>query len=176
MKARELIVRPDGTALVPLGRSGTVFAVIDVEDIPLASGRNWCKDGNNYACTNEWSQGRYVTVRLHCLINKTPKGFDTDHINGIEQDNRRANLRTAMHSQNLANQAPPCGRRFKGTQAHRNKWTARIKLCGKYVYLGSFGTEVEAAEAYNAAAIKHYGAFARLNKIYNKQECTRANI
>jgi hypothetical protein len=30
-------------------------------------------------------------------------------------------------------------------------------------YIGSFTSETEAARAYNAAAIKHHGEFARLN-------------
>ena len=34
---------------------------------------------------------------------------------------------------------------------------------GKHIHLGTFEIEREAGEAYNAAAIEHYGEFAKLN-------------
>lgn len=46
--------------------------------------------------------------------------------------------------------------------AHR-KWFARIISNGKSIFLGGFLTELEAAEAYNKAAIELYGANAKLN-------------
>ena len=40
---------------------------------------------------------------------------------------------------------------------------ARINVDSKSVFLGYFTSEREAAESYNAAAIEHYGEYAKLN-------------
>jgi len=45
------------------------------------------------------------------------------------------------------------------------KWTANIYIDGKNRYLGRFSTKECAAEAYNDAAEKLYGQFAKLNDI-----------
>ncbi len=45
------------------------------------------------------------------------------------------------------------------------KWVVRIKVAGVYKNMGLFKIEKEAAEAYNAAAVKFYKTFARLNEL-----------
>jgi hypothetical protein len=45
------------------------------------------------------------------------------------------------------------------------KWVVRIKVQGVYKNLGLFEIEKEAAEVYNAAALKFYKKFARLNEL-----------
>ena len=43
-------------------------------------------------------------------------------------------------------------------------YRSRIKDNGKTISLGRFTDEIEAAKAYNEAAIKYHGEFANLNK------------
>ena len=47
----------------------------------------------------------------------------------------------------------------------RGKYAARIKVKGKLIYLGGYDTEEAAALAYNAAAIKHFGEYAKINQV-----------
>jgi hypothetical protein len=55
--------------------------------------------------------------------------------------------------------------RYIGVSFHKKKgkWMAVIGYKGKNVWLGRFDNEIDAAKAYDAAAKKYYGEFARLN-------------
>lgn len=95
-----------------------------------------------------------------------PNG-EVDHINGIRDDNRIANLREATPSQNQANRVAKGGAsKFRGVISSTSKvnpWCAQIRLNGRGYHLGQFPTEEDAARAYDGAARLHYGEFARLN-------------
>lgn len=110
-------------------------------------------------------------VPLHKFL--LANASDVDHINGNGLDCRRCNLRSATKSQNMGNcrlsAASKTG--FKGVTFRpakgnrRGRWCARISTDGKRVTLGSFQDPIEAAKAYNEAALQKWGAFARLNTI-----------
>jgi hypothetical protein len=84
-----------------------------------------------------------------------------DHINGVKDDNRISNLREATRSENKRNSKAEG--LFKGVRFEHKKWRARIFVNNKRVHLGLFESAEDAAKAYDAAALKHYGPFARLN-------------
>lgn len=54
---------------------------------------------------------------------------------------------------------------YKGVHRSRKKWHARITVNGRYTYLGTFTDKLDAARAYNAAAIRYHGESAILNVI-----------
>jgi hypothetical protein len=56
---------------------------------------------------------------------------------------------------------------YSGVHWHRRdrKWIARIRVGDRRVHLGSFDDPVEAARAYNRAALEHFGESAWLNPI-----------
>ncbi len=88
-----------------------------------------------------------------------------DHRNRSRADNRIDNLRLATPAQNAANTTISAGRRFFGAYFRecRNKWQSAIRGGGRFVHLGYFDTEEEAARAYDAAAVSLRGEFANLN-------------
>ncbi|MGD0551230.1 MAG: HNH endonuclease signature motif containing protein [Sedimentisphaerales bacterium] len=113
--------------------------------------------------------GRWQTKQLglHREIMDAPKGLVVDHKNGDSLDNRRANLRLATYSQNHQNvpKRKNTSSRFIGVSFNKRgeKWSASIGYEGKVIWLGYFDNEIDAAHAYDAAARKYYGEFARLN-------------
>lgn len=88
---------------------------------------------------------------------------DVDHANGCPLDNRISNLRIATNPQNQANRKRDHGKALpKGVRINsRGRFNARIRVAGKCHSLGGFATAEEAEAAYIAAAILHYGEFAR---------------
>ncbi len=155
------------TIEVPL--NGTVVALIDEEDSERVLSRAWRVysngHGNLYVRTSTWSRDG-EKLYLHRLVLEAPAGTLIDHINGNGLDNRRANLRFADHRSNGANSAKRRGSnsRYKGVywNTRLRKWHAQIGVGGRQ-YLGLFTDEVEAAKAYDAAALAAWGEFARTN-------------
>ncbi|WP_371417778.1 HNH endonuclease [Roseivivax sp. THAF197b] len=90
-----------------------------------------------------------------------------DHRNGDRTDNRWINLRAAEKSENCRNVKSRTGSTssYLGVsfRRDRNIWRAVIFTDGKQKFLGTYKSEEEAARAYDAAAIRHHGEFARLN-------------
>ena len=152
---------------IPLTR-GKV-ALIDDRDFEEVSKHCWRAVRPHkiwYACGRVNGEDVY----LHRLLLGPPEGKEVDHINGDGLDNRRANLRVCTHQQNLANARKWRTRtssRYKGVTRNKQtqKWIAQIEVGGENRYLGTFEDETRAAAAYNKAAAKAFGQFARLNEI-----------
>jgi len=101
---------------------------------------------------------------MNCLVG--PDGWEVDHANHDGLDNRRANLRLATRSQNIANQRKKRGASsYKGVYRLRdcNRWGAQIYRNGSKRHLGTFKDEVDAALAYDCALLEASGPFAKLN-------------
>ena len=90
-----------------------------------------------------------------------PGDHQIDHIDRNHNNNRIENLRLATPRQNQHNRTNFSGKsQFKGVGLHANgRWRARVD--GEVV--GYFATEIEAALAYNEAALVKHGSFATLN-------------
>lgn len=147
------------------------FAIVDDCDLEPLSRLAWRLSSQGYAYRQEKVGGSKTIVLMHRVI-AAPVGRQVvDHVNRDRVDNRRANLRCCTTAQNIANQAGHRDRsaRFKGIRnTHRptsdRQWRARISVNGKTTWLpGRYATDVEAAMAYDAAAVALYGEFASLN-------------
>ena len=131
-------------------------AIIDIDDVELASTRKWHLHSKGYCASN----GKLGACFLHKLI--LPGDEHVDHINGNKLDNRKSNLRRCNGSQNLANY-PACRNSktgVRGVYPVKNGFEARISKDRILYRLGLFDTVEKGERVYNAKAIELFGEFA----------------
>jgi hypothetical protein len=148
------------------------FTIVEPRDFYWVNKFHWGLKGNSersYAIRLvSTSDNNVKYLSLHRAIMGSPKGLLVDHKNRNRLDNRRANLRIATNSQNQFNKSKTrrkTASRFVGVTFVKSigRWRAQIMLDRKNIFLGNFENETEAAKAYDSAAIKYHGEFARFN-------------
>jgi len=145
------------------------FALVDDDAFDEINQYNWCF-AQGYAVRNVKVLGKYKMQYMHRLVTSCPADMNVDHKNHDKLDNQKNNLRICSTSENLRNQQIRTVSKtsvYKGVTFHKQagKWQARIQLENKNNYLGLFANEIDAAIAYNVAAIEMFGEFALLNDI-----------
>ena len=117
-----------------------------------------------YAVRTSYVDGKKRVV-MHSVIAKTPKGMLTDHINHDTLDNREENLRVCTCSQNQMNSKMRENNTsgYRGAYKKKNRYYALIQIKKQSIYLGSYSTMEDAARAYDAAAKRLHGEYAKLN-------------
>lgn len=158
------------TKKIPLPNG--IFVIVDDEDYDFLMQWKWHVRSGGYVI-REHHLGFVKGIRkrkriyMHRVINNTPDSLETDHINGDKLDNRRINLRNATRHQSIINRGSVSGSssKYKGVcwRKDHHKWRAKIRINKKDINLGSFTSEIDAARAYDRAAIKYHGEYARLN-------------
>jgi len=158
------------------------FALIDDEDFERVNQYKWYakrpknKNGIWYAsgCVN----GETISMHRFILGLKKGDGQITDHIDDNGLNNQKSNLRKCTAQQNRQNARKRrniCSSKYLGVwyfapdsailneEIPKIQWRAQICVNGKLKHLGTFNSEEQAALAYDLAAKKHFGEFARLN-------------
>jgi len=146
-------------------------AIVDDEDYPRLAESEWYAIGSvsgPYAARDEAIVGRRQCIYMHRTIAGATPTDGVDHVNGNGLDNRRSNLRLANQSQNMGNAqlSRANGSGFKGVtwDGARGRWQAKVMVKGRTIHLGRFDDRLQAAKAYDVAAEKCFGEFARTNQ------------
>jgi hypothetical protein len=158
-----------------------IWTLVSPSDYHKLSNYNWYIAGNGknfYAFRNiKLAPGKSKMQGIHRMImhdqlsiknSKFKTKLVVDHINNDPLDNRRSNLRLATHAQNARNRKidkSKTSSRYVGVYFEKatGRWTSKIRIKGKRLWLGRFDKEIDAAKAYDAAAKKYHGEFAKLN-------------
>ena len=164
--------------------NGYTFRV-DKEDVSLAKENGWCgcihrhrrisgEYGNEfkYIIRHTYFNGKRQNQYFHRLIINAPSDAKVDHKNGDTLDNRKSNLRVCTIAENVRNSV----RMNRNTSGYKGvsyskrsrKWKTTITVNNQHKHLGYFLTPEAAAMAYNIAAEKHFGEFAKYNMIFEK--------
>lgn len=145
--------------------------VIDDSDFEKVSKYKWYAHRQQ----NTWYAKHYNSERkkpesLQRFLLQPSKRMIVDHINGDGLDNRRCNLRLCTKAENAVNSGKGRYKRgvsskYKGVCWRKSlrKFSAQIVFEDRSRYLGVFRDEVKAAIAYDKAALRYFGSFARLN-------------
>lgn len=156
--------------LIPLSKTGKknagkYSAMVDDDDYDWLNKYNWSVsncDGWLYAS----ARVNKKSTQMHRLImGVTDPKIKTDHKDHDGFNCQRYNLRIATNSQNGANRTAKGKSKYLGVFAtcKSNKWRAQIRTNGRFIHLGVFLLEEDAAKAYDKEAIKRHGEFANLN-------------
>jgi hypothetical protein len=170
---------------IKLGSNGHI-AIVDAEDYDDLVKHKWgVKKGKSTAYAVRHKKKNEVLiaakkVRMHreilSKISEIPEKMVIDHINHNGLDNRKANLRVCTVSENVRNSRTFKNKKvkYKGVfmdlSSAKNPYRACIRVDGKRISLGQYPTPEKAARAYNAAAVKYFGAFAYLNDVPDTDE------
>lgn len=151
-----------------------LYCIVDDEDFIELSKYKWHarKAGSGFVAARGYWDKKQKRVRTELMtryVMKANNNQQVDHINHNTLDNRKCNLRLCSPIENCQNRLIRCDNSsgYKGVSLKREskKWGAHIYNHGKQIFLGYFTNKIDAAIAYNEAAIKYFGNYASLNNI-----------
>ena len=149
--------------------------IVDDDDYDELTKHKWYSNWNQgtrsfYARRKLGSKnGKQKTIMMHRIILGAQPGQEIDHRNHHTLDNRKCNLRICTCQDNNHNAKKRIDNisGFKGVSLRKTgKWNAYIRVNGKTLHLGNFDEKVDAAKAYDEAAKKYFGEFAKTNFNY----------
>lgn len=131
----------------------TVPVLIDQADAEWLKGRKLSLGSHGYAQT--FWQGHVTVLHRRILGLSVGDRRIGDHVNGDKLDCRRSNLRVVDPSGSSQNVAGRGKSAYRGVHPLRSgRWAARVKFQGRNYILGTFDTELAAAEVAEAKRIE----------------------
>lgn len=127
------------------------------------------KTSHGYVAIQVDGKGAYQASRLAWLLchGSWPE-YQVDHINGIRNDDRIANLRAVDNSQNNQNRVTQRNSKsgIRGVTLHETgRYRVRLMIRGTNIDLGYFDSLEEAVAARRELEEQHHGEFAPKNSV-----------
>jgi hypothetical protein len=153
------------------------FALVDDEDYDFLMQWNWAvaKVHEKFYVSRKINDKH---IYIHRVIMKAEKHQEIDHIDNNPLNNQKSNLRFCTRSQNIANRKSRGKSKYLGVSKRIKRyikqdgkiveyiyWEVGLRARKQRLFRGMYRTEIAAAIAYNKAALKYHGEFAKLNNI-----------
>ena len=164
-----------GIAMREIPLTQDKVALVDDEDFDRVAAHKWCAEriGNTfYACSRIYGKN----VRMHrFILGLTDPKIVSDHIDGNGLNNSKANIHATNHSINSFqalkrsnSNIQPMRSKYKGVFPCRDNWQAKVKFHQKQIYIGTYNSEVLAAQARDKKIIELLGIeLASIGRILN---------
>lgn len=188
---RNLISDTKDSLIIYSEKYGEKIVLFDKEDYWMIKYFNWSVTKPQHLKDLFYAQAgikiqklKWDSISIHRLIMKEfNESVLIDHIDGNGLNNRKINLRSCTHTQNVINKHSKNGgtSKYLGVSAKLQKrkrkredgsiydilyfigWRANIKINGKPTEIGLFDNEEDAAKCYDKYAKEIHGEFANLN-------------
>jgi len=160
MDANEIITKTEYAEVVLFNKNNIEVGrvIVDTEDLEKVRKYKWYLTDQGYV-----SHKSKIKLSMHRYVIGCPLDKEVDHINGNPLDNRKSNLRTCTHKENVANKrmrndntSGVIGVRFHKLWG----WQAYIAENGKQKHIGWYKTKEEAMEQRLIKSKEQYGEFA----------------
>lgn len=149
-------------------------AIVDDDDYVIVSRMNWYAKPDSKTWYAVGRNDRKA-ITMHRFIINPPEGYEVDHRNGNGLDNRKINLRACLKKHNQRNKTICKNNQsgFKGVFKASSGFKFRAKLvCERIKFdLGRYESAIDAARAYDKAAIEHFGEYAKTNESMGLLPC-----
>jgi hypothetical protein len=129
--------------VIPL--SNGKFTLVDDEDYEYLSQFKWSYMCRGYAARSP-EGATHPKILMHRVINNTPADMQTDHINRDRLDNRRSNLRTVTHTENMRNRSIHRNNKSGASGVTWNKQANKWRVRYSQTFIGQFSTLEEATK------------------------------
>lgn len=153
--------------MIPLKTTNGVTFYISDQDLTAVSKYKWWADDLGYVRSTTGN------VRLYRFLLAAKPGDLVDHVDRNPLNNTRENIRLTSPSNNRANSKKMLRKGkalspYKGVSKKSgrktNPWQVYICKNGRSRFVGVFASAVDAARAYDDAAIQLFGSFACTNE------------
>lgn len=166
-------INPEKVGVIPLTKGK--FAIVDAEDYERLSKHKWYAEKAMHtfyaerAFYTDGRKGKRFILLMHREISGMVPGDGRmiDHKNRNGLDNRKENLVETTYCLNNYNSRPRRNNKsgYRGVcwSKQNKKWMAQINFNNAHFTCGFYNDKIDAAKAYDDAAIKFYGNNAILN-------------
>ena len=156
---------------------GNEYAIVDDEDFPYLNRFKWtCNNkgtegGKLYAMMNKQRGNKCNGIAMHELVINLENADAISFKNGNTLDYRKENLiavdKALMMQRSTKRRMRNASSEYKGLTYRKRKdlWEVRISKDKVIHFVGSFKSEVTAAQAYNEKARELYGELAYQNPV-----------
>jgi hypothetical protein len=131
---------------------------IDTEDYEKIKDTYWSYNYHHYL------RNLRGELMHRVVMGVTEPDISVDHINHIEWDNRKENLRLCSHDENMFNRIKKSNNTSGvigvNYEKDSNKWRARLWIKGKLMFSKRFNNFDDAVKARKDAEKKYFGEFA----------------